>query len=270
MVKFAGWQLANAAFFAGNVLAVQNIPRLDSSNQMLLPLNFLTPAPYAFAIWGVIYSSELFFVLWQLMQCPGRSSPSRQNLLQRLSPDFCAANACQIAWCFAFRPRLDSPGLLWISALCLAGIAYKLSQAHATLTKEELSWEELLLAYAPLTLHFGWTSAAALVNLNGYVSRCCLDLGLPVGIKVLSLLVSLLLAGKLGIGLTVRRRSSLYGLTVAWALVAVAIQTSTSDDFREEFPFGEDAVTILVNLEFLLGFAVIAVALIKGTKRYLS
>lgn len=29
--------------------------------------------------------------------------------------------ACQIAWCFAFRPSLDTPSLLWISAVCLSG-----------------------------------------------------------------------------------------------------------------------------------------------------
>lgn len=31
--------------------------------------------------------------------------------------------ACQIAWCFAFRPSLDTPQLLWISAVCLTGMA---------------------------------------------------------------------------------------------------------------------------------------------------
>ena len=41
---------------------------------------------------------------------------------------WCPAEACQIAWCFAFRPSLDTPQLLWISAVCLTGMASDMPQ----------------------------------------------------------------------------------------------------------------------------------------------
>jgi len=271
-----GWQLANAFFFAGNVWAVRSLPRLDGRNSSALPLNFLTPAPYAFAIWGVIYMMELLFVTWQLLQGCGvrgvRCSPTpRQQLLKRLSPFWCGANACQIAWCFAFRPSLDTPSLLWISAVCLSGIASFLGSAHRALSdakrEKGLSVEEMIFMYVPLTLHFGWTTAASLVNWNGYVSRCSLNLEWPSRVKVDALLISLALAGLLGARITLSRQSALYGLTVSWAVLAVASHSSTSLELREEFPGGEAALQWVAQVEYALGFSLIAIALFSGCQR---
>lgn len=264
-----GWQLANACFFAGNVWAVRSIARLDGRNSSALPTNFLTPAPYAFAIWGVIYMMEYLFVCWQLLQgCSLRGQPlppqrsERLRLLKRISPGWCGANACQIAWCFAFRPSLDTPQLLWISAVCLTGIAGFLSLAHGLLCEESgLSFEELILMYVPLMLHFGWTTAAALVNWNGYVSRCSLDLEWSGWVKVNALWLSVVLAGSLGTLLSLRRKSGLYALTVAWAVLAVASHTSMSEDLREEFPGGEEALQRVAQVEYFLGLGLILVAL---------
>eukprot|EP00913_Durusdinium_trenchii_P004331 g4014.t1 len=254
-----GWQLANACFFAGNVWAVQNLPRLDSRSAAgTLPSNYLTPAPYAFAIWGVIYSMELVFVVWQLLQGFGRCAPARRQLLKRLAPYWCGANACQIAWCFAFRPNLDTPGLLWISAVGLSGIAGFLSLVHRILSEAKmergLSFTERLCAYAP------WRS-----RLRG------LDLDWPSWVKVAAVWLSLAAAGWLGTALTWRRRSALYGLTVSWAVVAVAYHTNgVSDAWSEEFPGGQAAILKLASAEHLLGYALIGVSLVTGGRFWLG
>lgn len=46
------------------------------------------------------------------------------------------SEAFQMAWCYAFRPKLDTPQLLWISAVCLSGIAANLGRAHGKLTQK--------------------------------------------------------------------------------------------------------------------------------------
>ena len=46
----------------------------------------------------------------------------------------------------------------------LAGTAYSLSLVQAAATPE-LFWY-----FVPLTMHFGWTTAATLVNLNGSIA----------------------------------------------------------------------------------------------------
>jgi len=250
--------VANALCFVANVVALRKITRLDSDNEMLQSLNYFTPAPYAFVIWAVIYSFEGLFTGWQLLQSSRRASPSRVEVLKRVSPYWCAANACQVLWCLTFRNSFDTPGLLWISAVALTGIAASLSGAHNYIIDENA--EETLFLYVPITLHFGWTTAAALVNWNGYVARICASASL----KLVALLVSLGLAVVLGIGVTRQRHCSVYGMTVAWALVAVAVQTSKSTQLREEVPGAKDTASALATLEFALGLLIVAFAVLEA------
>ena len=70
-----------------------------------------------------------------------------------------------------------------------------------------------------MTIHFGWTSAATLVNLNGSLAsdesaspRSLIGLGNT----------SALAASALGVGLTLSQSAPAYGLTLAWALAACA------------------------------------------------
>jgi len=274
------WQLANAGFFFGNVLAVRSIPRLDSSsNTMLMPLNYLTPAPYAFAIWGVIYMLELCFVLWQLCQCTrclGAGS-WRVAMLKRLTPFWCMAHACQISWCFSFRPEYDTPGKLWVSAVWLSGIAIFLGLAHYQVVSsrqqqasgaKSLDVQASFFVYVPITLHFGWTTAAALVNWNGWLSRCSTNFGWSAWPQVVGLHVSLLLAGILGCQLALRRRSELYAFTVAWAVFAVSNRTGTSEQLQQEHPGGKEAVHFLANLEWCLGVILCIAGLAAGLRRH--
>mmetsp|Transcript_162544 Transcript_162544/g.521061 ORF Transcript_162544/g.521061 Transcript_162544/m.521061 type:complete len:285 (-) Transcript_162544:97-951(-) len=253
-----GCQVANLLAFAANVYFVQSVPRLDSKNYGQLPLNFLTPAPYAFAIWAVIYMSEAAFVCWQLFQRFPSAPRKRLSLLSDCAPWWCAANACQVLWCLTFTPRFDSPGLLWISAVALSGIALCLGQAHAVVAAGTLDRQETFLLYAPISVHFGWTSAAALVNWNGYFARC----GLGNGTKFNLLLLSLFLATALGVVVSNRRKSVLYGITVAWALVAVGRNTWQDQRFAEAMGLGPAGA--LGNLEVALGALVVAA--VAGTR----
>jgi len=258
MARVEGWQVANLLCFVLNVVAVRNIARLDSDNEMLQSINYFTPAPYAFVIWAVIYSLECLFIFWQLLQSSRRAPPSRVAVLKRVSPYWCAANACQVLWCLTFRPSFDTPQLLWISAVALTAIAVSLSAAHNNIVDEDA--EERLFLYAPISLHFGWTSAAALVNWNGYVARSCDSASL----KLAALFISLGLAAVLGVGITRERQCPLYGMTVAWAITAVAVQTSKSVQLADEVPGANDTLTAISLLEFALGLLIFACAVLEA------
>lgn len=249
------WQIANALAFLANVAAVRSIPRLDSSNAMLQPLNYLTPASYAFAIWGVIYFLEYGFICWQLLP------RAQTELLRRTSVWWCGGNACQVLWCLVFRPQFDSPGLLWISAAALSGIAACLGQAHALLAAAPDDQQGSVFFRVPLTLHFGWTTAAALVNWNGYVARCTS----AVTPKLAAALLSAALATSLGSSVTVDRRSGLYGGTVAWAVLAVGVQTIRSEQLGREL--GRTAATGLGVVEILLASGLLLTAIAIATAR---
>eukprot|EP00584_Thalassiosira_punctigera_P005450 CAMPEP_0172543980 /NCGR_PEP_ID=MMETSP1067-20121228/14240_1 /TAXON_ID=265564 ORGANISM="Thalassiosira punctigera, Strain Tpunct2005C2" /NCGR_SAMPLE_ID=MMETSP1067 /ASSEMBLY_ACC=CAM_ASM_000444 /LENGTH=344 /DNA_ID=CAMNT_0013330473 /DNA_START=186 /DNA_END=1220 /DNA_ORIENTATION=+ len=182
------------------------------------------PSGWAFAIWGPIYLGEAAFAAAQFLASDGAASA----LLPRITAPFVAANLFQSLWCASFRPSyFGDEGGGWekyVSAGALAGAACSLSLVHsagvaATTTAAAEPSSTLSVLLAPLTMHFGWTTAATLVNLNGSLasdeSSSCASL-VALGHS------SAVAATALGVGLTLSRSAPAYGLTLAWALAACA------------------------------------------------
>jgi hypothetical protein len=76
-----------------------------------------------------------------------------------------------------------------------------------------------LLHGLPITLHFGWTTAASLVNLNG-----CLAMMDNSSDTLLTAVghASVVVATVLGVAVTMSRRAPVYGGVICWALLACA------------------------------------------------
>jgi len=174
--------------------------------------SLIAPAGWAFAIWGPIYAGEAVFVGAQMLQ----QSEAVLAILPAITAPWVAANIFQSLWCASFRPSyMKSGSASWhkyISAGMLGGTALCLAQVHAAAASS--SW--LLV---PLTMHFGWTTAATLVNLNGSLAQNR-DVSDSTVIAVGH--TSTVLATALGVGVTLAQTSPAYALTVAWALAACA------------------------------------------------
>mmetsp|Transcript_17667 Transcript_17667/g.38189 ORF Transcript_17667/g.38189 Transcript_17667/m.38189 type:complete len:331 (-) Transcript_17667:1279-2271(-) len=181
-----------------------------------LSRTLINPSGWAFAIWGPIYLGEASFVAAQLFA----SDAATLALLPHITAPFVAANLFQSLWCASFRPSYGEGWKKYISVAMLAGTGYSLSLVHsagsAVMAADPSSLSYLLL---PMTVHFGWVSAATLVNLNGALAsdesaspRSLIALGNS----------SALAATALGVGLTVSQSAPAYGLTLAWALAACA------------------------------------------------
>ena len=186
----------------------------------------VSPSGWAFVIWGPIYAGEAIFVVAQLF-----CSSSRGGLgavLPMISAPFVTANVLQSLWCASFRPKYGTGRWgAFVSPAMMAGTAIALSDVHGTFraaaeiasdigasSSSALFWYSL-----PLTLHFGWTTAAFLIDLNGAVSS---DPSNPDGLVVAFGHMSALLATVLAATVTARRSAPLYGATIAWALAGCA------------------------------------------------
>lgn len=228
-------QASNVLAFCTNVAAVSIPGRIDSeqdsrmrqgdlnpsSSTRLISGNIddpvsrrnrmlLRPAGWAFAIWGPIYIGEAVFCAAQFADGTGLAAT-----LPDVTAAFVAANLYQALWCASFRPSFDQGWHKYISAAMLAGTAFSLSTLPA-----DLSWY-----FVPMVMHFGWTTAATLVNLNG-------SLAMSDSISDSKLVAaghgSTVLGTILGAGLTLSGVTTpVYGLTVAWALAAVSSGVST-------------------------------------------
>jgi hypothetical protein len=176
----------------------------------------VAPAPWAFAIWGPIYLGELAFCTAQFFP-----SSTLYAVLPQITPPFVAANIIQSLWCAAFRPSYNEGWWpKYVSAFLLGGTAFSLSQVHMALLSNADAVSKLASwLILPLTMHFGWTTAATLVNLNGSLAmdeRASDALIANVGHA------SAVVATFLGVGVTLLTASPPYGYTVAWALAACA------------------------------------------------
>ena len=103
----------------------------------------------------------------------------------------------------------------------LGGTAYSLYLANiagkAALLSAGAGGQSYILY--PILAHFGWTSAATLVNLNGSIgSEKSASPQTVVAVGHSSAVV----ATALGVGLTLAHGIPLYGLTLSWALAACA------------------------------------------------
>ena len=233
----SGMIYLNAAAFGMNVLSVSLPGRLDGSeaelekrkeqkekvteeDEIFIRVNearkmqLINPSGWAFAIWGVIYLGELAFV-----SIGQYNSPSVTQLLPRMTAPFVAANLFQSLWCATFRPKYYNLKKGWwqkyISAAMLGGTTYYLSQVHSIVRDSSSS----SLWFVPTTIHFGWCTAATLLNLNGAVA---LDCSLPGkdSIAIAVGHISAIVATAIGTGVTYLTGSSAYGATIAWALAA--------------------------------------------------
>lgn len=168
-------------------------------------LSLVSPSGWAFTIWGPIYLGEAVFCLSQFLP----AADLTYTVLPHVTAPFVTANLFQSLWCASFRPEaFNGTWTTFISPAMLAGTAYALSHVNAYAAGSALM--------VPLTMHFGWTTAATLVNLNSSLvalhgsERWATAAGHA----------SAVLAGALGVGVTLAHATPAYGLTVAWALTA--------------------------------------------------
>ena len=174
--------------------------------------SMVAPAGWAFAIWGPIYLGEAIFCGAQLLS----ADPVLMSVLPELTAPFVAACLLQSLWCASYRPSYSTGWHKYVSVAMLGGTAWALSQAHSVIAVTS-GLPFYLYCGLPLTLHFGWTTAATLVNLNGAVS-----MNTSTSDQTVIALghASTVVATALGVGVTLLRSSPTYGLTLAWALAA--------------------------------------------------
>eukprot|EP00193_Tetraselmis_chui_P017984 CAMPEP_0177777698 /NCGR_PEP_ID=MMETSP0491_2-20121128/15526_1 /TAXON_ID=63592 /ORGANISM="Tetraselmis chuii, Strain PLY429" /LENGTH=338 /DNA_ID=CAMNT_0019296855 /DNA_START=77 /DNA_END=1093 /DNA_ORIENTATION=+ len=236
---FAAWQWLSAGAFAANVASV-SVPgridgkmaeearkaRADGASKDDAPgvprdsryRSLVTPAGWAFSIWGIIFSGEAIFAAAQAMPAAGSSSFS---VFAGLAPWWALACGLQSLWCAAFRPWAQSPRHFWLSPALLATEAVALGGAHhvlrAAVQSGAMTTATYFTAHVPLSLHFGWITAASVVSLN---SLAALTLSLPA--QLATAFASVVGSAVVGTGVTVVTGDPLYALTLAWALSGVA------------------------------------------------
>lgn len=132
----------------------QNVGEIANS---VLAGVLITPANYAFAIWGLIYVGLIAYGIYQL------GPQQRQDqAIRRVGWFLIVACVAQIIWIFLFTLQLFS-----LSILAMLGILVPLIGAYLTLRtgKPAVNRQRRWFARYPFSIYLAWISVATIVNI---------------------------------------------------------------------------------------------------------
>ncbi|NML66707.1 tryptophan-rich sensory protein [Hymenobacter sp. RP-2-7] len=168
----------------------------------------LTPAGYAFSIWGVIFSGLILYTVWQLLP---RQRPA--TLPARLTPPLTLAVLATTAWTLVFSYELIGASLLVMLTL-LGLLAWSYARARPlVLAGAAPAWPTWFLS-----LYLGWILLATVLNIV-FGLRDALGWQWPAEASEAGAYGLLAVAAALGVALAWRGRDAWLPLPLAWGLV---------------------------------------------------
>mmetsp|Transcript_8061 Transcript_8061/g.21832 ORF Transcript_8061/g.21832 Transcript_8061/m.21832 type:complete len:299 (-) Transcript_8061:66-962(-) len=182
----------------------------------------VTPAGWAFAIWGPIFIWEGVFAVGQMLP---RFRGS--EVVRRASPWWWGACLCQCAWTLAFAQEVIPLALLLMFGIlaCLVGIV---GSTDGLL----LTWAEYLCLRAPFCLHLGWIICASAVNANVQFDAAKADASELLAVAVLSFVA--IVAANVALVTTATNPDAITSLVAAWAFAAVSSELADGELLRSK------------------------------------
>ncbi|PSR16337.1 hypothetical protein C8255_18415 [filamentous cyanobacterium CCP3] len=187
----------------------------EISNTLLSEV-LITPASYAFAIWGIIYLGLFAYAIYQFH--PERR---REPVIQRVNGLLILACVVQTVWILLFTFQQFG----W-SVLAMALLLVALIGIYTTLNigRERVSRQRRWMAHIPFSLYLGWISVATVVNV---ASALYVSVWGGWGIAAVTWTVAMIVVATLiGAAVIYTRRDVAFTLVFVWALVAIAVRQS--------------------------------------------
>ncbi len=177
--------------------------------------NLITPAGYAFSIWGLIYTGLIAFVVfqWYIWLKEGK-----QEDLQKAGLWFTLSNIANGLWIVAWVSDWIglSVVLMFLLLFCLVRLVVLLR-----LEMWDAPVREIMFVWWPITIYLGWIIVASVTNVAAYLVSLGYD-GAPLGEREWTVLL-LLVATLIYLLLTYYRNLREAGMVGAWAFLAIAV-----------------------------------------------
>ncbi|NDJ16713.1 tryptophan-rich sensory protein [Myxacorys almedinensis] len=219
----------------------QNIGEI--SNTIFAPV-LITPANYAFAIWGLIYIGLIAFGIYQ-------ASPAQRDnaRLEKVRAPIVAACVFQMVWVFLFTAQQ-----FWLSVVLMFGILLSLIAAYGWSRMESselrganrVAQDEKIFSQIPISLYLGWISVASIVNVASALYISGWD-GWGIA-PVVWTGVMLAIAAAMTTIITIQFQDAAFGFVIVWALIAIAVRQSG------QLALSATAFGLAIALLLLIGF----------------
>jgi hypothetical protein len=174
----------------------------------------VTPANYAFGIWGVIYLGLVALGIYQF-QSTERYNPR----LQRCGYLLAIACACQCVWIYLFLAR-QFP----LSILAMLGILLSLIGMYDRLGigRERVSTLEQWFVRIPISIYLSWIAVATIVNVASTLYSINGNNWL-LSPSIWTVIMMLISAAIAYLAFT-KRQDTAYLLVTVWTLIAIGIR----------------------------------------------
>lgn len=168
---------------------------------------FLTPAGYAFSIWGWIYLGLIIFSVYQAL-------PSKIEKFAKVRTLYLISCVLNCMWLYFWHHEE-----ILISLLVILTLLGSLALINLTLEKENN-----LLARFIFGLYFGWVTAASVVNATIALVYQGVRMSDESSIWLASGLIVVVTV--LGVFLRHKLPNIAYPIAIAWAITAIAVKQS--------------------------------------------
>ena len=189
----------------------------------------ITPAGYAFSIWGLIFLGLLAFAIYQALPA------QRSNPRFRTVGWWVVLNGfCNAIWSPLFNNERIGLALVVILVMLFSLVIIEqrlladpraplvTTDPDATLSELPASPMETWLARIPFSIYFGWLTVATMLNVTVYLKATDFNL---MGLNEQTWAIAVLVVGLvIGAILFNRFRSVAYILVFAWAYAAIAAE----------------------------------------------
>ena len=176
----------------------------------------VTPAGFTFAIWGIIYTLLLLFIVYQLLQ-----SNKNSSFVNQIGLLFALSGVLNISWLFLWHYELMIYSLI-IMLLLLVDLA--LIYLRLGIGGDSVSFKEKVFVHVPFSTYFGWISIATIAN----VSVTLTAIGWQgFGIESSSwALIIICIALLLSLAMLMRKKDLIFCLVVLWAFLGILVNQS--------------------------------------------
>jgi len=172
----------------------------------------ITPAPYTFSIWGLIYVLLLCYVIYQLL-------PRNKHIVNLVGSAFLFSCIFNISWVLLWHYLYSQ---VWLSLIAMIGLLLSIIFMFTNVREaRDLHTKDRIFVQLPFSIYLGWISVATIVN----TSVVLYDLGWNgLGLSdtawtVIILAVGSILAWLVGIPY----RTPAYMLVFVWAYAGIAV-----------------------------------------------
>ncbi|MGO4936494.1 TspO/MBR family protein [Fundicoccus sp. Sow4_H7] len=170
----------------------------------------ITPAPFTFSIWGLIYLLVLFSLIMMIIK---EKETSVKKLINIFTPIFLLSSILNILWIvtFSYEKIGISTVLIFMLLISLTTINKKLVE-----NRREISFRLTSIAFG---LYAGWLTIATVVNVSAFlVSVEWNGLGISPAIWApVILFISIFIV----LGINIKLNNAIYPLPIAWAYFGI-------------------------------------------------